>query len=85
MHGIVVSFQEYFSLLRELNLESQVSSYTYIHLSLLTLSYLFFRYRSPSSHDCCLQDRIANIIDKAFSSHLCKFLRVRRPQGQHIK
>lgn len=40
---------------------------TCVSVSLYLVSYLFYLYRSHSSHDCCVLDSISDNIDKAIS------------------
>ena len=68
MHVLAVYVKEGLPFARDLSLENSPDSYLCFWLALLlSMSYFFFLYRSPSSSLCSVFDSISSNIDEVFS------------------
>ena len=70
MHGLGLYVRDNLPIAREPSLEDSKESFMCFRLSLLhSTSYLFFLYRSPSSHCCSVIDTVSSSIDNALLLH----------------
>ena len=68
MHGLAVYVKEGLGFARDLSLENSADSYLYFRLALLlSVSYFFFFYRSPSSSLCTVFNSISSHIDEVLA------------------
>ena len=68
MHGLAVYVKEGLPFAQDLSLENFVDSYLCFRLALLlSVSYFFFLYRSPSSSLCTVFDSVSSNIDEVLS------------------
>ena len=68
MHGLAVYVKEGLPFAQDLSLENSADSYLCFRLALLlSVSYFFFLYQSPSSSLCMIFDSISSNIDEVLS------------------
>ena len=69
MHGLAVYVKEGLPLARDISLENSADSSLCVRLLLLlSVSYFFFLYQSPSSSLCSVFDSISSNIDETLTS-----------------
>ena len=68
MHGLAIYVKEGLPFARDLSLENSADSYLCFRLALLlSVSYFFFLYRSPSLSTCMVFDSFSSNIDEVLS------------------